>query len=325
MATNSSELMAKMEAPKANGNGKALSVADQVAQYLSRSEVKQQLAMAVPKHFTGDRLARIALTTIRTTPQLLECTVPSLVAATMQAAQLGLEPGLLGHCYFVPFNKNIAPKGQPPKWIKEVQFIAGYKGLIDLARRTGSIVTVAAEAIYSNDKFVYRKGFEEVLEHEPNFDNRGECIGFYAYATTKDGGRYASVMTMGDVEKIRQRSKAKDSGPWVTDFEEMGKKTVLRRLCKYLPMSIEIAQTIRADEEREYGDLPVGSSIELNLGALPAPALNEAEGSPATIEHGEPPTIDMTHGQVLEAVKDEQLPNFDTLTEEQRQLARRRR
>lgn len=262
-AKSNTELMAKME--KANGvNGhKPPSVADSVRLALER--MKDQIAMALPRHVTPDRLCRTALTSIRTNPKLLECTIESLLACTMQSAQLGLEPGILGHVYYMPFKRKIkGENGQPDKWVDEVQFIIGYKGLIDLARRSGQIISVAAGAIYSKDKFKYRKGFEEVLEHEPNFQDRGELCGFYAYATTKDGGRYAEVMTLQDINKIRARSKAKDFGPWVTDYEEMAKKTVLRRLCKLLPLSIEIASQISTDESKEFGaDV---TAIDLNLG-----------------------------------------------------------
>lgn len=263
MAKNNQELLTKINGK--NGNGKALvAPSDNIAHYLQREDVKQQLAAALPKHITADRLARIALTTIRLNPTLQECNSASLIAAIMQAAQLGLEPGLLGHCYFVPFNRKIKQAGQADKWVKDVQFIIGYKGLLDLARRTGAIVSIAAEVICSNDKFVYRKGFNEVLEHEPSYIDRGEVIAAYAYATTKDGGRYAVVMNKQEIEKIRRRSKAADSGPWVSDWEEMAKKTVIRRLAKFLPMSIEFASAQAEDEKREIGFGDAVQSIEVN-------------------------------------------------------------
>lgn len=268
MAKNNAEL-----ATKINGNGsKAPTVAHQIHDLMVK--MQPQMQAALPRHLTVERLTRIALTTIRTTPRLLECSQESLLAAVMQAAQLGLEPGLLGQCYFVPFGGR-------------VQFIIGYKGLIDLARRSGEIASIAAGAIYSNDKFRYRKGFDEVLEHEPNFQDRGELCGFYAYALTKDGGRFAEVMTLQDIQKIRKRSKAGDNGPWVTDFEEMGKKTVVRRLAKYLPLSIEIASNIAEDEQKEFGEQP----IEINLGEVPsepAPAKELQAGAyPAVTGAGE--------------------------------------
>lgn len=271
------EVLEKVVA-KSNGEaGKPLTLGDQLKVYLSKPEVMNEIRTALPKHLTAERLARIALTTIRTNPKLLECSLPSLLAAIMQSAQLGLEPGLLGHAYFVPFRNN--KTGQ-----SEIQFIIGYKGLIDLARRSGDIVTIASGAIYANDKFHYKKGYEEVLEHEPNFQNRGELIGVYAYATTKDGGRYGDVMTLEEVNRIKARSKAKDFGPWVTDFEEMAKKTVLRRLAKYLPLSIEINTKILEDEQKEFSD---ATEIAVNMpdplaigGVFPAvqPALVEGVG-----------------------------------------------
>ncbi len=267
MAKTNQELATKIT----NGSGnRAPSVAHQIHDLLVR--MGPQMQAALPKHLTVERLTRIALTTIRTVPKLLECSQESLLAAVMQAAQLGLEPGLLGQCYFVPFGGR-------------VQFIIGYKGLIDLARRSGSIVSIAAGAIYSKDKFKYRKGFEEILEHEPNFQDRGELCGFYAYALTKDGGRFADVMTLQDIEKIRGRSKAANNGPWVTDFEEMGKKTVVRRLAKYLPLSIEVANKIAEDEQKEFGEAP----IEINLGEVPSEDVRES--LPGELKAGTYPAV----------------------------------
>ena len=267
MAKTNTELTSKLNQQlTTNGKAKTPTVADSVRMAIEK--MKDQIALALPKHITPDRLCRITLTTIRTNTKLLSCSIESLLAATMQAAQLGLEPGLLGQCYFVPFGNSVT-------------FIIGYRGLIDLVRRSGQIVSLGASPIYSKDRFLYRKGFDEKLEHEPNFSDRGELIGFYAYATTKDGGRYADVMTLTEVNKIRSRSKAGNSGPWVTDFEEMGKKTVFRRLSKWLPLSIEQQAVIRSDEEKEYGTFdgqPV-SAIELNLGS-------EAADSP-TVEFSE--------------------------------------
>lgn len=287
---------------------KVKNVADEVALYLGKADVRKQLMMALPKHLTPDRLMRIALTTIRTTPKLLECTMPSLIASIMQAAQLGLEPGLLGHCYLVPFNKNVAPKGQKPQWIKEAQFMIGYRGLIDLSRRKGEIVTIAAETVYTNDQFTYVKGFEERLEHIPAWTNRGELLLYYAYATTKDGGRYATVMNVAEVEKIRQRSKSKDDGPWITDPEEMGKKTVLRRLCKYLPLAVEILTEIRKDELLEFGNLRLGER-DSGLPSIEHKASTEDLNAEIAALEAEKP---LDQGGTRTAVQ-EQLPDWDAI------------
>ncbi len=204
-----------------------------VAAYLKKME--PEFAKALPAHMTAERLARVALTTIRTTPKLLECTIPSLMGAVVQAAQLGLEPGLIGHCYIIPYGK-------------EAQFIIGYKGMIDLARRSGQIQNIYAHAVYEADHFEYELGLHPKLEHKPASGRRGVMTYVYAVAHFKDGGYQFEVMDMEEIERRRQRSKASKNGPWVTDFEEMAKKTVIRHMWKYLPISIEIQQQAAQDE-----------------------------------------------------------------------------
>jgi recombination protein RecT len=206
-----------------------------------------KMAEALPKHMDMDRMSRIALTTIRTNPTLLECTVPSLMGAVMQAVQLGLEPGLLGHCYLIPFNKNAGTK-QNPQWVKEVQFIIGYKGMIDLARRSGHIQSIYAHAVYENDEFEYELGLQPTLKHKPSFGERGVFIGAYAVAHFKDGGYQMEFMPKSEVEKRRTRAKSKSYSPWDTDYEEMAKKTVVRAMFKYLPISIEVQTQAQHDE-----------------------------------------------------------------------------
>jgi recombination protein RecT len=159
----------------------------------------------------------------------------------MQAAQLGLEPGLIGHCYFVPFKNG--KTGQ-----SDVQFIIGYKGMIDLARRSGNIESIYAHAVYENDTFEYEYGLHPKLVHKPAMTNRGEFIGAYAVAHFKDGGYQFEFMPKEEIEKRRKRSRAANNGPWVTDYEEMAKKTVIRHMWKYLPISIEIQQAVTQDE-----------------------------------------------------------------------------
>ncbi|TXH12586.1 MAG: recombinase RecT [Hyphomicrobiaceae bacterium] len=284
MAKNNGELLAKMNG---NGSEKTLTIADQVGQYLASPQMKQQLLAALPKHMTPERISRIFLTTIRNSPDLMKCTLPSLMSCIVQAAQLGVEIGTLGQAYAVPFNKNIAPKGQQAQWVKEALFILGYRGMIDLARRTGQMKTIGAHPISENDTFRIEYGFESVLQHIPAFGERGKVVGFYAFAVTKDGGQYCEVMSTEQVNAIRDRSKAKDNGPWVSDWAEMGRKTVLRRLFKYLPCSIELQQHIRDDEEREFSD---AQTIELNLGDKTTkdggvwPALEDNAPSPVDVQ-----------------------------------------
>jgi len=201
------------------------------------------MAEALPKHMNIDRLTRIALTTIRTTPQLRQADPASLLGAVMQAAQLGLEPGLLGHCYLLPFKNN-------NKGVTEVQFIIGYKGMIDLARRSGHIESIYAHAVYENDEFEYELGLDPKLVHRPTMDaNKGPFVGAYAVAKFKDGGYQMEFMSRADIEQRKGRSKAANSkySPWATDYEEMAKKTVVRHMWKYLPISIEVQEQVEYD------------------------------------------------------------------------------
>lgn len=202
-----------------------------------------EIKRALPKHMDVDRLTRVALTTIRLNPKLLECNATSLIAAVMQAAQLGLEPGILGHCYIVPYGK-------------EATFVIGYRGMIDLARRSGNIESIYAHVVYANDYFRLRYGLEEELVHIPwhlredqKFEDGGAIKGAYMVAKFKDGGHYFHYMPVAEIEKHRQRSKAANNGPWVTDYEEMAKKTVVRSAWKWLPISVEIARKVESSDE----------------------------------------------------------------------------
>lgn len=202
--------------------------------------MESEIARALPKHLSVERLTRVALTQVRLIPDLQACDQMSFLAAIMQAAQLGLEPGINGQCYLIPFNNNKTGR-------KEVQFIAGYKGLLDVARRSGQIKSLTAKVVYENDVFDIVFGLEEKFEHKPALTNRGKPVMVYAYAHLADGGFQAETLTLEEVEAIRKRSKAWNNGPWVTDWAEMAKKTALRRLCKYLPASVELMDLLAAD------------------------------------------------------------------------------
>ncbi len=225
--------MAGRLVPQPAGTAK-LKPEDTIRYYLTK--MQSEIKAALPSQgCTVERFTRVVLTAVRTTPKLLECDPISLLAAVMQAAQLGLEPGgALGHCYFVPY-------------AGKVQFQLGYRGMIELARRSGNIQSICAQVVHENDLFEYEYGLHENLRHVPAKGERGKPTHYYAYAMLKDGGHQFEVMTAGDVEKIRQRSKAKDSGPWITDYEEMGRKTPTRKLFKYLPVRVEIQIMVAQD------------------------------------------------------------------------------
>jgi len=201
---------------------------------------KPEIARALPRHMDPDRLARIATTVMRQTPQLGQADPASFLGALMTCAQLGLEPGPLGHAYLVPFKNN-------KTGTLEVTFIPGYRGLLELARRSGHVKSISAHVVKDGDEFHYQLGLEPKLEHRPG-EKRGDTRYVYAVVHYKDGGYDMEVMSRDEVEQIRKRSRAANNGPWVTDWDEMARKTVLRRLAKRIPMSVELAQAVAQDE-----------------------------------------------------------------------------
>lgn len=218
------------------------------------------------------------MTSIAKTPELLECSQSSLAAACLQAAQIGLEPdGVLGFAYLVPYGKTAT-------------LIPGYKGLIDLARRSGKIVTIEARIVHAKDKFRYAFGLKPVLEHQPfQQDEAGALIAAYAIAHLKDGGHQWDVMWRREIEVIRKRSKMGNAGAWVSDYEEMAKKTVLRRLCKMLPASVELHQAVAMDERAEIGLAPM-DVLDLDaLGEAPAAAPSKLDVLADSLQHPDAP------------------------------------
>ncbi|WP_291586918.1 recombination protein RecT [Comamonas sp. UBA7528] len=216
---------------------------------------KGEIAKMLPKHLNAERLLKVAQIAATTTPALAKCDVASLVGAIGQCAQMGLEPNtVLGHAYLVPFNTKRKDGNGNERWVNSVQVIIGYKGLIDLARRSGQIVSIAAHEVCENDKFDLVYGLDEKLEHRPAMGERGDVIGFYAVAKLKDGGHCFEFMSRLQVEQIMRSTQSKGNyGPWKENFTEMGRKTVIRRLAKYLPLSIEFQTAATLDGMADAG------------------------------------------------------------------------
>ncbi|MFU1907779.1 recombinase RecT, partial [Bordetella avium] len=186
----------------------------------------------------------------------------------------------LGHAYLIPFEKR---RKQGNDWVTdkiEVQIVLGYKGLIDLARRSGQIVSIAAHAVHENDHFEYAYGLDEKLEHKPAMGERGAIIAFYAVAKLVGGGHAFEVMSEQQIIEIRNasqgwqqavRAKKTDASPWGAHFAEMGRKTVLRRLFKYLPVSIELANAAALDELNARGESQALDNVLEGEYITPAP------------------------------------------------------
>ena len=210
-------------------------------------ENKKEIAAALPKHISIDRMVMIAQTAATSVPALLDCYTPSLFGAMIKCSQLGLEPNnALGQAYMIPFRNSKQNR-------TDVQLIIGYRGMIDLARRSGHVVSMNAQAVREGDEFNWGFGLEEKLDHKPGSD-RGEITHFYAYAKLTGGGHQFDVLTKQDVDKIMAGTQSKGKyGPWADHYEQMGRKTMIRRLFNYLPVSIEMAEAAAIDSQGEGG------------------------------------------------------------------------
>lgn len=210
-------------------------------QYIKTME--GEIKKALPSVITPERFTRIVLSAISVNPKLGSCTPASFLGAMMTSAQLGLEVNTpLGQAYVLPYSN---------KGTLEAQFQLGYKGLIDLAYRSGEVESIQAHVVYENDEFSCEYGLEPKLVHKPADTNRGEAIKVYAVFKTKSGGFGFEVMSMEDVRKHAAKySKAYNSSfsPWKTNFEEMAKKTVLKRVLKYAPLKTEFVRAATQDE-----------------------------------------------------------------------------
>jgi recombination protein RecT len=207
--------------------------------------MESEIKKALPKVITPERFTRIALSAISQTPQLQNCTPQSFLAALMNCAQLGLEPNTpLGQAYLIPFKNT-------KKGVVECQFQLGYKGLIDIAYRSGELASIEARVVYANDDFEVQLGLDSALKHSPKMDgNRGEAIAVYGIFKLANGGYYFDVMSIDDVKAHAQKySQAYKSGfsPWNTNFEEMAKKTIIKKVLKYAPLRTDVLRQVSED------------------------------------------------------------------------------
>lgn len=236
-------------------NGRTATIQD----YIKRME--GEIKKALPSVLTPERFTRITLSALSTNPNLAQCTPNSFLGAMMTAAQLGLEPNTpLGQAYLIPYRNH----GN-----LEAQFQLGYKGLIDLAYRSGEVSTIQAHVVYEGDEFDYELGLEPKLRHIPAKAGRKNPVYVYAVFRTKDGGYGFEVMSVEDVRAHAAKySKSYKNGPWQTNFEEMAKKTVLKRVLKYAPLKTEFVRAVSTDEtiktrlSADMFDLPDETVIE---------------------------------------------------------------
>lgn len=274
MAARKSAATATPARPPAGGHGRQLTTQRQQMDNVKGllDKYKPQMEMALPKHLNGDRMLRLFMTCIANEPKLLQCTQASLVGSMMQLSQLGLEPGLLGQAYLLPFRNT-------KKGTMEAQIIPGYKGLLKLARNSGQISTVNARAVYTQDDFEYSFGLVDKLHHIPTEEpvTPADLTHAYAIVKMKDGGVQWEVMNRREVLEVKAGSRAANNGPWVTHEAEMWKKTALRRICKLLPASVELQTAIALDEAVDIG-LPQQFDV-IDMDALEAEDAEQGQGA----------------------------------------------
>lgn len=274
-------------------------------------ELEPKLKQLLPAYLPPKRFFMIAYDSVVRTPLLQECTIPSILKCVIEASEIGLEVGgPKHHAWLVPFrNKKTGHR--------EAQLIPGYQGLAHLAYDAGGVTKIEGHVVHARDHF-HHEASPPTLDHVP-FDEacptcnglgeksvtrkhgkdeavtevvvceackgtarqpRGRAIKYYAVATLTNGDRAFEVMDRGEVEKIRNRSKAKDDGPWVTDFDEMGKKTAFKRLEKWLPKTdgagaARLARAIELDNQAVGLAEENASAIETTSRPLPHEILEE--------------------------------------------------
>lgn len=253
--------------------------------WLQGDDFKAAVAQALPRHCTPERFIRSAITALTRTPDLQNCEPAGFLSAMITLSQYGLEPdGRRAH--LIPFRNN-------KRGVTEVQLIIDYKGLAELVMRSGVVSYVHADIVCEKDVFEHDKG--EVKRHTIDFksQSRGAVYAAYALCRFKDGTEKAEVMTRAEIEAIRGRSRAGRSGPWVTDWNEMAKKTAFRRLSKWLPLSSEIREAIEVDDDRleteslrQVASTTEGESRSDQLAAL----LSSGASMPESIDISEPET-----------------------------------
>lgn len=209
---------------------------------------ESQFRLVAPKWFSVERLTHLMLSATSRNPALLECTKESFLGFCMKCAETGMEPIGAGGAWAVPFKNKYTGK-------REVTFIPDWRGLIQLAKRTEQITHAFGDVICEKDQVDYQKGDTPQLIHKPALSNRGQVIGAYCICTLPNGAKHIEYMDKAEIDAIKARSKAKDEGPWVTDWAQMAIKTVVKRALKVFATSPQMQTAI------EYDNAAVGLAL----------------------------------------------------------------
>lgn len=234
-----------------------------------------EIQRALPKHMSGDRIARIVATEIRKTPKLMGCDQTSFFGALLTASALGLEPGVNGEAYLIPYGR-------------ECQLVIGYQGVAKLFWQHPLAKRMSAEYVCEHDEFDYDKGLTLRLHHKPATGDRGKVTHYYAIVELQTGAMAFDVFTADQIKKLRD-GKVGPSGKIADPEHWMERKTALKQVLKLMPKATELVSALRVDEQA--GSLDVAKAVATNA---PLPEL----APPAEF-------IDEETGEVLEA---EQVP-----------------
>ncbi len=254
-------------------------------------KMQPEFQAALPPQIPVEKFIRTTLTAVQMNPELLGADRRSLLGACMKAAQDGL---LLD-------GREAAPVIFRTKEGPKVQYMPMVGGILKKIRNSGELASISAHVVYSNDQFEYELGDNENIVHKPFLgEDRGKPIAVYAVAKTKDGAIYREVMSVADVDKVRQASRAKDAGPWVQWWDEMAKKTVIRRMAKRLPSSADVDQVLASDNEAS-GFVQIERREAVNI--TPVPEAQQAPLSRLKASMGQPvdEAIDQATGEITQA------------------------
>ena len=256
----------------------------------------------LPKTMSAERFFQLAVSAYNSEPKLADCSTISVLSCVMKCAALGMEPSAvdgLGRAYILPFFNGKTKR-------LEATFILGYKGMLDLARRSGEIKSISARAVYEGDEFRYAYGLNEDLYHVPMHQS-DKLIYTYCVAHFKDGGHYFIVLSRDDIERARKASKAGKSGPWVTNYDAMAIKTAIRRAFPYLPVSIVAQEAAASDEQTPDYSSVLRPTFTVEPEATETPEVApESEQEPEFGVQAASVTVDAETGEILsEIVPDE--------------------
>jgi len=208
---------------------KAVTVMSEVRMNIEK--MAPEFRRALPAHVSTDKFVRVVLTALNNTPDLLQCNRTSLFGAATRAAQAGLLPD--------------GREGAIVKFGDTAQWMPMVAGIMKTVRNSGEIATWSVQVVKEKDEFDYQLGDDEKIIHRPARTERGQTIGAYSIVTMKSGEKSREFMDRAEIEAIRGRSRSGKIGPWASDWDEMAKKTVIRRHSKRLPMSTDLEAALR--------------------------------------------------------------------------------